>query len=52
MGGINQRWIIVGTVEEIFRQDSLIERYALLKPFIDFNSIEEVFILKEKEDRD
>lgn len=48
MGGIYPRGILVGTVEEIFIQDSLTEKYALLKPFIDFNSIEEVFILKEK----
>jgi rod shape-determining protein MreC len=49
MGGIYPRGILIGTVEEIFKSDSLIERYALIRPLVDFNSIREVFILKEKE---
>lgn len=48
MGGIYPRGILIGTVEEIFKSDSLIERYALVRPLVDLNSIREVFILKEK----
>ena len=49
MGGIYPRGILIGTVVDIRKETSLIERYALVKPFIDFNAIEEVYILVEKD---
>ncbi|MBN2557455.1 MAG: rod shape-determining protein MreC [Clostridia bacterium] len=49
MGGIYPRGILIGTVEEIYKETSLIERHAVIKPYVDFNSIQEVYILKEKE---
>ncbi|MFO7610962.1 MAG: rod shape-determining protein MreC [Clostridia bacterium] len=49
MGGIYPRGILIGTVQEIYKETSLIERHAVIKPYVDFNSIEEAYILKEKE---
>lgn len=49
IGSIYPRGILVGTVEEIHKELSLIERYAIVKPLVDFNEIREVYILKEKE---
>jgi len=49
MGGIFPKGILIGEVVEIHKEASLIERHAVIQPFIDFNSIEEVYILREKD---
>lgn len=50
MGGIFPKGIFIGEVTEIHKESSLIERYAVIQPFIHFNSIQEVYILREKEE--
>ena len=49
MGGIYPKGILIGEVIEIYKGLSLIERHAVIRPFIDFNALEEVYILKEKD---
>jgi rod shape-determining protein MreC len=49
MGGIYPRGILIGEVIDVHKETSLIERHAIIQPFIDFNSIEEVYILKDKD---
>ena len=49
MGGIFPKGILIGEVAEIHKETSLIERHAVVQPFIDFNSIGEVYILREKD---
>ncbi len=48
MGGIYPKGIIIGEITEIHRETSLIERHAIIKPFIDFNALEEVYILQDR----
>lgn len=50
IGSIYPRGILVGRIESIHRDDSLIERYAIIEPLVNFNEIREVFILKNKGD--
>lgn len=49
MGGIFPRGILIGEIIEVHKETSVIGRHALVEPFIDFNSIEEVYILIEKD---
>ena len=49
LGDTFPRGILIGSIEEIHKGSSLIERHAVIRPFIDFNAIEEVYILKEKD---
>ncbi len=49
MGGIYPKGILIGEVIEIYKGKSLIERHAVIRPFIDFNALEEVYILMEKD---
>lgn len=49
MGGIFPKGILIGEIVEIHKEASVIERYAVVQPLIDFNSIEQVYILMEKE---
>lgn len=49
MGGIFPRGILIGEITEVHKETSVIGRHALVEPFIDFNDIEEVYILVEKE---
>ena len=48
MGGIYPKGILIGEVIELQKESSLIERYAIVRPFIDFNALEEVYILQDK----
>lgn len=52
MGGIYPKGILIGQIIDIHKETSLIERHAIIEPFIDFNELEEVFILQEKEPGD
>jgi len=47
MGGIFPKGILIGEITEVFKETSLIGRHAIIRPFIDFNALEEVYILKE-----
>lgn len=48
MGGVFPKGILIGEIIEVHKETSLIGRHAIVRPFIDFNEIEEVYILKEK----
>ncbi|MCK5759165.1 MAG: rod shape-determining protein MreC [Clostridiales bacterium] len=49
MGGIFPKGILIGEIIEVHKATSVIGRHATIRPFIDFNAIEEVYILKEKD---
>ncbi len=49
IGSIYPRGILIGIVEEIQREESLIERRAIIQPLINFNEIREVYILISKD---
>lgn len=49
MGGIFPKGILIGEITEVHKATSIIGRYAIVEPFIDFNAIEEVYILKDKD---
>lgn len=46
IGGIYPKGIMIGTIVEIREVNSEIDRYALIKPAVDFRRLEEVLILK------
>jgi len=48
MGGIYPKGILIGEIIELHKESSLIERHAIVRPFIDFNALEEVYILQDK----
>jgi len=48
MGGVFPKGILIGEITTVYKEGSLIGRHAIVRPFIDFNAIEEVYILKEK----
>jgi len=48
LGGIYPKGIIIGEVVSVVEMPSLNERYALLKPSVDFKRIDEVFVLKQR----
>jgi rod shape-determining protein MreC len=49
IGSVYPRGILVGVVEKINREESLIERNAIIEPLVNFNEIREVYILVEKD---
>ena len=49
MGGVFPKGILIGEIIEVCNETSLIGRHAVIRSFIDFNAIEEVYILKEKD---
>lgn len=48
LGGIYPKGIIIGKVKEIRRKASDLNRYAIIEPAVDFKRLEEVFVLKSK----
>ncbi|KUK31359.1 MAG: Cell shape-determining protein MreC [Thermoanaerobacterales bacterium 50_218] len=46
-GGIYPRGIPIGEVVEMESEGSEIDKYALVRPFVDFDRLEEVFIITE-----
>ncbi len=48
MGGIFPKGIIVGKVKEVRQINSELNRFAIIEPAVDFNRIEEVYVLKNK----
>lgn len=47
-GGIYPKGILVGVIVEIFHDEITNERYGVLEPYVDFNSINTVFVMMEK----
>jgi len=48
IGGIFPKGIIIGSVKEIRQTSSEMNRYAIIEPAVDFQRLEDVFILKSK----
>jgi rod shape-determining protein MreC len=48
LGGIYPKGITIGVIVEVFKEDNRLERYALLEPYANLNTLKEVFILKER----
>lgn len=49
LGGIYPKGITIGTVKEIRRKTSDMNRYAIIEPAVDFKRLEEVFVLIGKD---
>ncbi len=49
LGGIYPKGITIGTVKEIRRKTSDLNRYAIIEPAVDFKRLEEVFVLIGKD---
>ncbi|MFA6309426.1 MAG: rod shape-determining protein MreC [Clostridia bacterium] len=48
IGGIFPKGLLIGTVKEIVKGNSELERYAIIKPAVDFRRLQEVFVLISK----
>jgi len=48
LGGIYPKGIVIGEVKEIRMINSEFNRYAIIEPAVDFKSLEEVYVLKNK----
>lgn len=48
LGGIYPKGIIIGEIKEVRRRSSELNRYAIIKPAVDFKRLEEVLILVSK----
>lgn len=46
LGGIFPKGLPIGRIEKIEMESNGLEKYAIVQPFVDFNRIEEVFIIK------
>jgi len=46
LGGIYPKGIIIGKVQEVRKTSSELNRYAVIEPAVDFKRLEEVFVLK------
>jgi len=49
LGGIYPKGIVIGEVIEVRKTNSELDRYAIIRPEADFKRLEEVYILKSKE---
>lgn len=45
MGGIYQKGIMIGTVSSIEKTKNVIDKYAVIKPAVDFNKLETVLVI-------
>lgn len=48
IGGIYPKGIKIGEVKEIRQVNNELDRYAIIEPAVDFNMLEDVFVLKSK----
>ena len=48
IGGIFPKGIKIGEVKEIRQVNNELDRYAIIEPAVDFNMLEDVFVLKSK----
>lgn len=49
MGGIYPRGIYIGTIKEVQEDSSIMKKYALIEPGVDFSKIREVLIIENVE---
>lgn len=47
LGGIFPKGIPIGRITEVATESNGLEKYAILQPFVDFNRLEEVFVIKK-----
>ena len=47
MGGIYPKGIHIGTIEKIVNTQNVTDRYAIVKPAVDFNKVETVLVIKK-----
>ena len=52
LGGIFPKGLIIGEVERIEQQENELLKIATIKPAVDFQRLEEVFIIVKKPDND
>jgi rod shape-determining protein MreC len=50
LGGIYPKGILIGKVKEIREANNELERNAIVQPEVDFKGLQEVFVLKSKDD--
>ncbi|MCX7711359.1 MAG: rod shape-determining protein MreC [Clostridia bacterium] len=48
VGGIFPKGIVIGKVKKVLQDNSVMTRYAVIEPAVDFKRLEEVLVLKEK----
>ena len=48
MGGIYPKGILIGTIKEVINTKNIIDRYALIKPAVDFEALETVLVITNK----
>lgn len=46
LGGIYPKGLPIGSIIKVETESNGLEKYAILQPFVDFNRIEEVFVIK------
>ena len=47
LGGIYPKGIHIGTIEEIITTSNIIDRYAIVKPAVDFSKLNTVLVVTE-----
>ena len=48
VGGIYPRGILIGKVKQVIQANNELNRYAIIEPAVDFKRLQEVFVLKSK----
>lgn len=48
MGGIYPKGIIIGTIKNIQNTSNIVDRYALITPAVDFNTVETVLVITQQ----
>lgn len=46
LGGIFPKGVPIGQITKVDTESNGLEKYAILRPFVDFNRVEEVFVIK------
>ena len=46
MGGIYPKGVLIGTIEQVVNANNVTDRYALIKPAVDFDKVETVLVIK------
>ena len=45
VGGIYRKGILIGTIEEIITTSNVTDRYAVIKPAVDFSMVDTVLVI-------
>ena len=48
MGGIYPKGILIGTIKDIINTRNIMDRYAVIKPAVDFEKLETVLVITNK----